>query len=456
MLRAMSATSTLLALARCPGCRGALAEEDDSLRCDACGSAYPIQGGVPWLYRDVAGSRSQWAAKLQQFRQEVLAERGEIEKSLADESLLEATRMRLSADMQGLERLGEQVFSLLEPFAFAHSEAGGPIPRDRIPTQQHVSSYLETAFRDWVWGETEIEAAFEPIAAQLPAAGDAARVLVLGGGAGRFAFELARRCPGASVLQLDLNPLLTRIAALVSGGESVTLTERPRFPQGVEHVAVDQVLRAPEDGMPERLAFVVGDAFAPPVETASFDWLLTPWFVDIVPEAFTPLVARLGSLLAPGGRWISFGPTSFEAQGPANRVTPDEMCEILEAAGFEIEIAGLDRVDYLHSPHGMQRRGEEVFVFSASKADATPAPGDYDYYPSWMTDGRVAIPLDPRFETMRAEKTFDVEILKCIDGRTGIEDLVVILSSRYGLEPDRCRNTINRFFARFFEDADGS
>ena len=49
------------------------------------------------------------------------------------------------------------------------------------------------------------------------------------------------------------------------------------------------------------------------------------------------------------------------------------------------------------------------------------------------------------------ERTFDVEILKCIDGRASIEDIVVILSSRYGLAPDRCRNTVNRFFGRLIE-----
>ena len=42
------------------------------------------------------------------------------------------------------------------------------------------------------------------------------------------------------------------------------------------------------------------------------------------------------------------------------------------------------------------------------------------------------------------------------DGRTTIEDLVVIRASQYGLAEDRCRTTVERFFARWFEDEGGS
>ena len=95
--------------------------------------------------------------------------------------------------------------------------------------------------------------------------------------------------------------------------------------------------------------------------------------------------------------------------------------------------------------------GEEIFVFSATLRERRPIEDDFAFYPEWMTDGTQAIPNSPAFEQMRAERTFDVEILKCIDGRASIEDIVVALSSRFGLEPDRCRNIINRFFTRSVE-----
>jgi hypothetical protein len=241
----------------------------------------------------------------------------------------------------------------------------------------------------------------------------------------------------------------------VASGETVELTELPRFPQGLGHVAVDQRLACPAGGSAKTIAplhYLLGDAFAPPLAPESISLLATPWFVDIVPEDFGGLARRLGRWLVPGGRWLSFGPLSFESQAPEDRLTPEEMGQALEAAGFAVEHAALCRVDHLHSPHAMGRRGEEVFLFVATRGEAVVEALPFDFYPEWMTDGRQPIPALELFDGLRAERTFDVEILKCIDGRASIEDIVVMLSSRYGLERGRCRNTVNRFFSRLFEE----
>ncbi len=438
----------------CPACKGDLLQPDrDRLECSACEASYPVYDEIPWLYRDVAGSRAQWAAKLQLFRSELLAEHAELEEALGITDLLPATRARLTRHKAGLERMGQQVFGLLEVFAFAHSEAGGALPKDRIPSQQHVSSYLETVFRDWCWGEAEIQQTREMLEGLMGDAGQGGHVLVLGGGGGRLSYELARRPGSGAVVQLDLNPLLTRIGRQVARGQTIELTEIPRFAAGLEHVAVDQQLKAPdavEDEDPVA-HFLLGDVFAAPFREACFDLLVTPWFVDILPESFRLVARRLGAMLAPGGRWLSFGPLSFESLDPDERFLPEEMLEALEEAGFTLEHSALERVDYLHSPHGMQRRGEEIFVFAAQRGALRRVEEEYSFYPDWMTDARQAIPVLPEFEQLRAERTFDVEILKCIDGRASIEDIVVILSNRYGLAPDRCRNTVNRFFGKLIE-----
>lgn len=440
-------------LVRCPACGSHLAAGEASLDCTSCDVAHPIHAGIPWLYRDVAGSRAQWAAKLQRFRTELLADLDELDAALARGDLVDSTRERLSRQRAGLERFGEQMMSLLAPFAFEHGEAGATLPADRIPSAQHVTSYLDTAYRDWAWGQAEID---ETMALADPLLGHgAAKILVLGGGAGRFAWELARRAPDATVVQLDLNPLLTRIGALACEGESTELTELPRFPLSVEDAVVDHTL-APPEAVPHGPVFLLGDAFAPPFEDETFDLLVTPWFVDIVPEVFSALAARLARQLAPEGRWVSFGPLSFERQGPADRLTPEEVADVLEASGWEVLQAGTETVKYLHSPHAMPRRNEEVFAFEARRPAALGDVAPFVFYPEWMTDPRQPIPADPRFDAMRAERIFDVEILKCIDGRTTIEDLVVILASQYGLAEDRCRATVERFFARWFEEEGAS
>lgn len=456
MLGAMTAPPALLDLVRCPACHGALEAADDAaLRCAACALDFPVQAGVPWLFRDVEGARAQWAAKLQRFRRGLLTELEALDRALERDDVVASTRERLRRQRAGREAFGEQVFALLAPFALREGEAGATLPRDRIPSGQHVTSYLETAHRDWRWGEPELEATRRLIAPAVSRLeGD---VLVLGGGAGRLAFDLALARPEARIVQLDVNPLLTRIAAAVVAGEEVALNELPELPLSVEDACVEQRLARPDDAEPKAPpVFLLGDVFAPPFAPASFDALVTPWVVDILPEPFARLVRRLGGLLRPGGRWLGFGPTSFEAHGPADRLTPEEMADVLEAAGFALETAGTETVPYLHSPHGMPRRGEEIFVFEAMRPATLDAVDDFAFYPEWLLDPRQPIPADPRFETLRAERTFDVEILKCIDGRSSIEDLVVILSSRFGLAPAPCRATIERFFARQVEGGQGA
>lgn len=446
--------SALPEIVRCPHCHGRLrGVAAERLDCSKCDATYPIFDGTPWLYRDVAGSRAQWAGKLQLFRSELLADHAELEAAELLEDLLPTTRDRLARQKTGFERLGQQVFGLLECFALSHSEAGAALPRERIPSRQHVSSYLDTVFRDWCWGEQEVGETLEKIEPLLGRPGESATALVLGGGGGRVAFELARRGGWEAVVQLDLNPLLTRIGQRVARGETVELTELPRFPLGLEHVAVDQRLSAPlaDDDSLSPLHFLLGDVSAPPFARESLDLLVTPWFVDILPESFRSLARRLGGLLVEGGRWVSFGPLSFESVDPEDRLTPEEMAEALEEAGFELEHTGLERVSYLHSPHAMSRRGEEIFVFSATRRELRPIADEYSFYPEWMTDGSLPIPVLPEFEQLRAERTFDLEILKCIDGRASIEDIVVMLSSRFGLDPGRCRNTVNRFFTKRVE-----
>ncbi len=462
----MAELEAVLDLLRCPACHAELVIDGASaLVCSdrECGAQYPVAGDLPWLYRDVAGSRAQWAAKLQHFRAARLAEWTELDASLACEDLLDSTRERLTRQRAGAERLAEQLFGLLAPFGFSQAEAGGggsadpaTMLQDRIPSAQHVTSYLETAFRDWVWGDAELRETLDlamPLFAGLEAG---TSILVLGGGAGRFAWELAAAHPESRVVQLDLNPVLSRIATEVARGGEVSLVELPRFPLSVEDAAVDQTLSAPDRAAKGSVTYLLGDVFAPPFAPEAFDRVVAPWVVDILPEAFPGLARRIGGLVAPGGRFVGFGPLSFESQAPADRFTPEEMVEVLERAGFEIDAAGTEQVGYLHSPHGMDRRGEEIFAFSAIKRGAIEPPPPFHLHPEWLRDGRLAIPEDPRFDTMRAEKTFDVEILKSIDGRASIEDLVVILSSRYGLAPDRCRNTILRFFVRWLESGEGA
>ncbi len=307
---------------------------------------------------------------------------------------------------------------------------------------------MDTIFRDWAWGEEEVLGAVELVESRLEQATAGQYLLVLGGGAGRLSFELSRRNKWAGVVQLDINPLLTRVAALLSRGQNIVLTEIPNLPRGLDHVVVKHKLQGAE-AAPAR--FVVGDVFGAPFEQESFDVLVTPWLVDILPEDFRILSRRANRLLRDHGVWVNFGPLSFESVPPAARYTQQEIEEALAQAGMKLEESALQCVPYLHSPHGMQKRNEDILVFKAVKQTGAEAPPDFALYPVWMSDPTRPIPKLPAWEEMHAQKIFDIQILSLIDGQASIADIVRKLSSKYSLPQDRCQNVVNRFFAGFFE-----
>ena len=434
----------------CPRCAAYLAQpREGELRCTGCDCAYPIYAGIPWLFRDLESSRAQWANKQQLLAATLGGRIQQLEAALEAADLMRTTRLRLERTLEGVREQRAQIFGLLEPFALAEETPDPALPRDRIPSKQHYGSYFDTVFRDWVWGGSEIERTMRLLCSQLDFERAEQRVLILGGGAGRLSHELGQSLPRCSITQLDVNPLLTRIGALLADGERVELTETPSFPAGLENVAVRHVLG--ESGRKSEVRFLIGDAFTAPFRPESFDVLVTPWFIDIVPEDFRNLARRLNPLLARGGSWVSLGPLSFESHPISAQYTEEEVLEALGEAEFTVCDSRREQVSYLHSPHGTQRRDEEIFLFRAEKQGAVEAPGDFSFYPEWMRDPSLSVPRLPHWQRMQHERIFDAEILSLIDGQTSIQDIVKRLARKYSLASDRCATAVNRFFSTLFE-----
>lgn len=434
---------------RCPGCQASLDTSGPDWRCQGCHEIFPLCDGIPWLYRDVASSRAQWASKLQLLRATQGSRIKEMQTSLTGNGLLPATRARLERLVRALESQLDQLLELLGVFELDSVSLEVSLPRDRIPSQQHFGSYFETIFRDWAWGESEVEAATEITASLLGDDRAGQRLLVLGGGAGRLSCELACSAPWGQVVQLDINPLLTRIGALLAAGRPFKLTEIPNLPGRLGSVAIEHELTGIEPGAP--LYFALGDVFAPPFESESFDVLVTPWLIDILPEDFRLVARRLNRLLAEGGSWISFGPLSFESHPSAARYTREEVFEALAEAGFDVESHEQRVVPYLHSPNGSSRRHEQILIFQARKRDTAASVPDFSFYPDWMSDSSLPVPRSEAWQRMQHERIFDLEILSLIDGRASIQDMVKSLARKYSLAPERCAAAVGRFFSSIFE-----
>ncbi len=114
---------------RCPNCRGALAEQSGgALSCGSCGADYPVYDGIPWLYRDVASSRAQWAAKLVHFQATLSSDIGQVQKTLKRPDLMPSTRKRLKSLLRGYNSRTSEVQELLSPFDLAAPDSDSTLP----------------------------------------------------------------------------------------------------------------------------------------------------------------------------------------------------------------------------------------------------------------------------------------------------------------------------------------
>lgn len=102
---------------------------------------------------------------------------------------------------------------------------------------------------------------------------NAKNVLILGDGDGRFLEAFRTANPLARITSLDISPAMVALAKRRNADDRVT--------------------------------FVVADAREASFEPAAFDLIVTNFFLDCFPTSdLEPLIAKLASALAPGGRWL--------------------------------------------------------------------------------------------------------------------------------------------------------
>src|SRR5262249_21794483 len=152
----------------------------------------------------------------------------------------------------------------------------------------------------------------------------------------------------------------------VARGARIELHEFPLAPRGVAEQAVLRTLAAPAPA-PPGFEHVLADAHRPPFRRGAFDVVLTPWLVDILPQPFDSLPARVSSLLADGGRWINFGSLSFHDPDPSARFGVDECVAALEDNGFGAVAVEEHDIPYMCSPASRHGRRERIVAWRAVK-----------------------------------------------------------------------------------------
>lgn len=447
--------SQLAALLACPRCASALrALPENGFGCSACGVVFPAFDDIPCLYADPAATLAQWRQRWH-FAVEKLGHEAEaLRAELDNPHLRPLTRERLSMMAEASTDQARRLTALLAPLELNGSRtalATHLALKTRLPVDQGLTTYYPNIHRDWAWGDQENAASLALVA---DAIGDRApeNVVVLGAGAGRLAFDLHRQLRPPVTVSLDFNPLLATIARRASAGIATELWEFPIAPRALADHAQLRTLVAPEpvDG---GFHVVLGDVLHPPLLPGMVEVIVTPWLVDILPEDFRHLAARINHLLKPGGLWVSFGSLAFSQPEAGTRYSLEEALAIIMDSGFAEPAVREDEIPYLCSPASRHDRHELVVTIAAAKAAATAPPPRHQALPDWLVNGTQPVPLLKSFQMQAMTTRIYGFIMGLIDGRRSIGDMAKLLVDQRLMTREEAEPAVRNFLTRMFEDS---
>jgi uncharacterized protein YbaR (Trm112 family)/SAM-dependent methyltransferase len=424
--------SSLLDVCVCPRCAGTLARTAQELACVACQHKIPTVQGIPVLSADAPAWLDGWRRQVGVY-QALLARGAELmDQQLGAFDLLPQTRQRVAALRTAATENGERVLALLRRAGLAPEPPEGELSEQGFD----LIEYYDHLLRDWAWDQESDEnpRSRDLVLRALGEDRELGRVLVLGAGGCRLAYDLHGRCKPALTVALDRSPLSLVAAKAVMFGKGLDLYEFPGIPRDARAACVERQLRAPA-GAPERFELVLADAFTAPLRPGAFDTVLTPWFIDIVPVDLRDTLSLIHRLLAVGGRWINYGPLNYSKDHPhAQRYTPDELVALARLAGFQVGPVEEADIELLGSRAVANGRTERVLCFAARKLQSVPiSPGDP---PAWLVFSHLPIPRLPRLDGYVPEHPVLAFIARSIDGVRTQRDLADVLVKQHGARPD--------------------
>jgi len=443
-------------LLACPRCdKTPLTADDSALRCGACRIEFPLVNGIPWLFAEPQAALGEWRSRWHFALQQLGQDASRLDHELKNEALRPLTRRRLERYRKALESHRRSLQKLLKPIDVQSLQASRDTYlalRTRLPSDQGLNTYYANVHRDWSWGDEENDASLEQVRRVAGDSAELGRVLVLGAGACRLAYDLHMQMDCTATVAMDFNPLLLFIAQAVTGGDKLKLYEFPIAPRSLEDDAVLRTLEAPAR-VSDGLHFVLGDALRPPFAAGAFDTVVTPWLIDIVAEDLGGFARRINRLLKSDGRWINFGSLAFSHPERSRLYSPEETRAIIAEAGFSDPYVSEARIPYMCSPASRHGRREWVFTFSACKERDADRPDRYQALPDWIVTGKEPVPLTPSFRSQAMTTQIYSFMMSLIDGRRSIKDMAVIFEKQKLMSREEAEPAIRSFLTRMYDDA---
>jgi SAM-dependent methyltransferase len=381
-------------------------------------------GGIPLAFDDPTLVLGHWegelGALLARFDRDIAA----VEPT---PSLMPATRERLELTRQALvhnRRVLEQVFAE----ARVRPKPPPPPPQRSGDGASLLSGWFQM-LRDWGWHEhtRENEHSLEQVLVAMGAERGVGKLLVLGAGAGRLAYDLHLALDGSCSVLLDQNPLVCLVGRRVLAGHPLRLFEIPRNPRTKDDAAVERELRRPGPEA-QGLSFVLGDARLRLARAGAFDTVLTPWYIDRVDQPLTKVIDLVHRALAPGGRFVHHGPLIYDQRPLAGQFTFPELLDAAAARGFVLESSKSEQVDYLKSELSTSARRETVHTV-VWRRDDSPVPSD-PAWPEGLRHASVALENFPGLSSYGAPNPTVGVIVSLVDGKRSVDEIGATLAPR--------------------------
>ena len=432
--------------------------------CLNCKTEFPLlRGGgirIPWLDRTPEAARLEWRARFNEFLHANSVERMRLERALAEVRRSKTAVGRISALLSARESQRKEIVDLLVPLSLGGVRAAPALDRagilhERLPQRDSLVDDYDSLLRDWAWESVENDSRVECVREVLPErkAFKAGKLLTLGAGAGRLAYDLHLRYSTELSVALDVTPLPLLLAARVLNRETITLHEFPVAPLSQSLTAIARLCAAPAplaaDGTP--FVLVLADALHSPFKPGSFDTVLTPWLLDVVPQSFVDWARIVNRLLAKGGTWINTGPLAFRHRNEAWCYSEEEVLELVAANGFVIGASERKKVPYLQSPASGRGRIERALTFSATKIADSAAPERVDRYPDWLVDITRSVPDLDELVVASTQRLLQAQILAAIDGKRSIVEIAQFVAKRYGLQKSEAESAVRRILLHVYE-----
>ncbi|MEM6708443.1 MAG: hypothetical protein AAF648_06630 [Pseudomonadota bacterium] len=394
------------------------------------GATKPMRiGGIPWLFPEPEHALHQWRNRWHRELRRLEALQAECRSLAAAARGADAEHLTLRAVGYGEHK--SQILEVLKPLGLG--EAATAATFEAAQGSDDWVHYDANILRDWCWGAEENSGSLSQV---LLATGTRPqRVLVIGSGAGRLAFDLHRTLVPEQTIALEHNPLLALLSHRLMQGERLPWTEFVTNPHPGTPPAINRELKAPANSQPLAPGFtqILADIRFPPFRPGTFDLVLTSWFVDICPTPLSWLAELIHDLLTPAGQWLYHGSTAFGQNPSGGCHSIDAFLELTARAGFDCTYDQAIELPYLASPAHRQQRLESVSTFAFTR-DSKPsakrlAPYKHAQEP-WIKQRNAQVPLTPAIAQHRDAAAMRAFLLSLIDGKRSRREMAALIAER--------------------------